>query len=76
MTVFNVTYRKYGSDKPWDCKDFNEGLFSTRELADRRAKDILGDKATCNEDFFVAIWTTPSMPRVEVIISEQVVFTE
>lgn len=76
MTVFRLTHRQILGARPDQVRDHEEALFTTKALAEQRVKDILGDKAVCDDDWFCGIWTAPHLPKVEYIIDEVIVITK
>lgn len=69
MTIFRITRRYLKGDKPWEVSDHTEEYTATLKLAHEYVKAILGDEATCDDNFgFMESWTTPHLPRIEYLI--------
>ena len=69
MTIFRITRRYLKGDKPWEVSDHTEEYTATLELAHEYVRAILGDGATCDDNFgFMESWTAPHLPRIEYLI--------
>lgn len=73
MTVFKVTYRIKMSDKPWDVKDSDKGLYLTKELAEDFVNRLIGPNPVKQDIWFMDVWTNPKRPKVECIVTEEVI---
>ena len=73
MTIFRLTRRQILGNRPDQVRDYTESYFATKALAEQRAKDILGAKTVCEDDWFCGIWTAPHLPKVEYIIDKVIV---
>ena len=76
MTVFSVTRRDILGNKPWEVRDYDQGLYTTKDLAEDCVKRHLGNEAVCDDGWFDGVWTSPRHPKIEYIVSEQVVHCE
>ena len=68
LTIARVTRRyKYGT-KPHECVDNVEGYYTDIEKARKVVKEILGSKATPDNEFGFDCWLNPDFPKVEYYI--------
>lgn len=76
MTIFVITRRRIKGSRPDQVQDSIVDFCLTKEIAERKIRDILGEKAVCNSDWFWDVWTSPWHTNIEYFIEERTVITE
>ena len=77
MTIFRINRRYYHGEKPHQCTDYTEQFVATLDLAHAYVKQILGEKAICDDSFgLFETWTVPHLPRIEYLVDSISVLAE